>query len=193
MSKKTQKGCWISTARQMTTLASPVRHQMHLVMEMLGPCSIRELATRMGREPATLYYHVKLMERAGLLTRDGMRGKGRNEEAVYTLVQDRVRVDMTQRAPQFVKAVASGCGALLRWAERTFVAALKKDATVKTGACSEIRIRQSSVRLTKKSLIELNARLDAMEHFLDESESPGGTSTYVITVCLAPVADAALA
>lgn len=98
MSKKTQKRYWISSARQIKALTSPVRHQMHLVMEMLGPCSVRELASRMGREPATLYYHVKLLERVGIITRSGTRGAGRNEEIVYALAQEHVRVDMNQRS-----------------------------------------------------------------------------------------------
>ena len=187
MSKKTQKRYWISSARQIKALTSPVRHQMHLVMEMLGPCSVRELASRMGREPATLYYHVKLLERVGIITKSGTRGAGRNEEIIYALAQEHVRVDMNQRSPKFVKALASGCGALLRYAERTFVAALRRDATIRVGAASELRIRQASVRLSKKSLIELNARLDELQDFIDASNSPSVESTYAITLCVAPV------
>ena len=184
---KWPKECVISTPAQMEALVSPVRHQMHLVMEMLGPCSIRELATRMGREPATLYYHVNMLERVGILTRCGLRGQGQHEEVIYSLAGKRVRIDMTQRSPRFVKALAGGCGALLRYAERTFIAALRKDATVKTGKASEMRIRQASVRLTRESLIELNVKLEELQAFINESDSTDAESAYAITVCMAPV------
>ena len=186
MGKKTPKDGLISRTNQMEALASPVRHQLHLAMEMLGPCSVRELASRLGREPATLYYHVNMMERVGILTKCGVRTQTQREEAIYSLAGKQVRVDMTQRSERFVRAVARGCGALLRYAERAFIAALRKDATIKTGKASEMRVRQASVRLTRKSLIEINARLDELQTFINESDSPDTDTAYIITLCVAP-------
>lgn len=57
----------VSTVEQMEALASPVRHQIHLTMEMLGACSVNELVERMGRVPETLYYHVRRLETVGIL------------------------------------------------------------------------------------------------------------------------------
>ncbi len=188
MSGNSQKDGWISTAAQMKALASPVRHQIHLAMEMLGPCSIRELASRMGREPATLYYHVTMLDRAGVLIRSGVRGVGRQEEAIYELVEKRVRVDMNQRSPPFKDALARSCGAFLRFAERAFITALRKNATIKAGRASELRIRQVNVRLTKKSLVELNARLDDLQAYIDEADSSYAERMYAVTICVAPVA-----
>lgn len=157
-------------------------------MEMLGPCSIRELASRMGREPATLYYHVNMLERAGVLIRSGVRAVGRQEKAIYELVEKRVRVDMNQRSPQFKDALMRSCGALLRFAERTFIAALKNEATIKTGKASELRIAQVNVRLTKKTLLEINRRLDEVQAYIDEVDSSKAETMYAITICVAPVA-----
>ncbi len=183
-----RKDRWISTVAQMKALVSPVRYQMHLAMEMLGPCSVRELATRMGREPTALYYHIEILNQAGILTRYGMRRAGPREEATYELATKRVHVDMNQRSPRFIEAVASGCGSLLRYTERTFLAALRNDATIKTGKASELRISQVSVRLTKESLIELNARLDELQAFINEADSFDAETVCAITVCVAPVA-----
>lgn len=188
MSRNSKKNGWISTVAQMKALASPVRHQIHLAMEMLGACSIRELASRMGREPATLYYHVNMLERAGIVIRSGVRGVGRQEEAIYELAEKQVRVDMTQRSPQFKNAMARGCGALLRYAERTFIAALKNEATIKTGKATELRIAQVNVRLTKKTLLEINRRLDEVQAYIDEADSSNAKTMYAITICVAPVA-----
>ncbi len=73
--------------------------------------------------------------------------------AIYRLAAKRFRVDMKQRSPQFLQALARGFGALLRYAERTLVAALKKDATINTGKARELRIRQVSVRLVPRKAL----------------------------------------
>ncbi len=177
----------VSTVAQMEALASPIRHQVHLAMEMLGPCSVNELAERMGRVPETLYYHVRRLEKVGILVKVGTRDAGTREEAIYQLKAKRLRVDPRQASPRFIKAMAKGCGALLRYAERTFVAALRKDATIRTGKASELRIRQVSVRLTQKSLIEVNARLDELQAVIDEADSSEETTMYAFTVCVAPI------
>ena len=63
----------VSTVRQMEALASPVRHHIHLAMEMLGECSVNELAERMGRVPETLYYHLRQLKKVGIVEQVGSR------------------------------------------------------------------------------------------------------------------------
>ncbi len=184
MSRKPNANGWISTVEQMKAIASPVRHQIHLALEMLGPCSIRDLASRMSRQPATLYYHVNMMERAGVLVRYGVRDTGRHAETIYMLAEKRIRLDMTQRTPRFLDAVTRGFASLLRYAERTLATALKSETTTKTGKASELRIRQVNVRLTRNKLVELNRRLDDLQSYIDDADSPSAKSTYAITICL---------
>ena len=156
-------------------------------MEMLGPCSIRELALRMGREPATLYYHINMLTRAGILIRSAVRGEGRREQAIYELAYKSVRVDIHQNSLQFKKALVRGVSGLLRYAERTFVAALRKDTTIKTGKATELRISQVNVRLTKERLREVNRRLDEVQAYIEGSDSSHADSMYAVTICVAPL------
>ncbi len=83
--------------------------------------------------------------------------------------------------------MAKGCSALLRYAERTFVAALRNKATIKKGRAREVHIRQAIGRLSRNSLIEINTRLDALQDFVNRADSHDARTTYVITICLAPV------
>ena len=110
----------VSTVRQMEALTSPVRHQIHLAMEILGACSVNELAERMGRVPETLYYHVRRLEQVGILEQVGSRVVTSREEAIYQLKAKGIRIDPNQSSPRFRKAMAKGCGSLLRYAQRAF-------------------------------------------------------------------------
>ena len=177
----------VSTVGQMEALASPVRHQIHLVMEMLGACSVNELAERMGRVPETLYYHVRRLEKVGIVEQVGRSvGTGR-EEAIYQLKAKRLRVDPSQTSPRFLKAMAKGCGSLLRFAQRSFERALEARADRRMGPKRGLRIEQVTVRLSAGNLAQLNARLDSLQRFLADADKPSGQNMYVITFATAPL------
>ena len=135
----------VSTVRQMEALTSPVRHQIHLVMEMLGACSVNELAERMGRVPETLYYHVRRLEQVGILEQVGSRVVSSREEAIYQLKAKRLKIDPNQSSPRFLKAMAKGCGSLLRFAQRAFERALDRKPTSRPyGRGGQVRFRGRS-------------------------------------------------
>ena len=149
----------VATVEQMEALASPVRHQIHLAMEMLGACSVNELAKRMDRVPETLYYHVRRLEEAGILQRIGSRvGVGR-DEAIYRLKGKCLRVDTSRSSPRFLNAMAKGCGSLLRFAQRSFERALGAGAERRIVPKRSLRIEQVIVRLSSRNLAILNQRL----------------------------------
>lgn len=56
----------IDRADQLDAFVSPVRNQIHLHMETLGECTIGELAESMRREPESLYYHIRRLERRSI-------------------------------------------------------------------------------------------------------------------------------
>ena len=179
--------CLVSTVAQMEALTSPVRHQIHLAMEMLGACSVNELAARMGRVPETLYYHVRRLEKVGILEQVGSRVVSNREEAIYQLKGKRLRVDPSRTTPRFLKARAKGCGALLRFALRAFERALERKGTRQLLPKQGLRIHQMTVRLSTANVAELSERLDSVESFLAEADEPTGEDMYVITFATAPL------
>ncbi len=177
----------VSTVAQMEALGSPVRHQIHLAMEMLGPCSVNELADRMSRVPESLYYHVRRLETVGILEQVGKRvGSGR-DEAIFQLRGKRLQIDPSQTSPRFLKAMAKGCGSLLRFAQRSFERALEAGADRRPGPKRGLRIEQVTVRLCDRNLAELNERLDSLQDFLADADESGGQQMYAITIATAPL------
>lgn len=177
----------VSTVGQMEALASPVRHQVHLAMEMLGACSVNELAERMGRVPETLYYHVRRLEKVGIVKQIGSRIVAGREEAVYQLKAKRLRVDPSQSSPRFLEALAKGCGSLMRFAQRSFERALERNAKRRVGPKRSLRIEQVIVRLSTANLAKLNQRLDSLQDFLTDADEPAGQQLYVVTLATAPL------
>ena len=94
------KAYLIQTATELAAIASPVRNQIRLAMEMMGACSISELADFLGRSPESLYYHIERLEQVGLVVRADTRetSSGRTD-SVYSLRASRVRV-RTALAPE---------------------------------------------------------------------------------------------
>ncbi len=186
MSKQARSVGLVTTVEQMEALASPVRFQIHLAMELLEICSINELAERMDREPETLYYHVRLLERVGIVVRAGSRAAGARKEALYRLMGRRLQIDPRQRSPRFLRAMARSCGALLRYAERTFVKSLKRSAFLPGAGTRTRRMEQVVVRLPDTALAELNERLNELQEFLSAADERDADAVYAVTVCVAP-------
>ncbi len=177
----------VSTVDQMEALASPVRHQIHLAMEMLGRCSVNQLAERMNRVPETLYYHIRRLEKVGLVEQVANRVVGAREEAIYQLKAKRLRVDPSQTSPRFIRAMAKGSRSLLRFAERSFEQALVRKAERRLIPKRSLRIEQLAVRLSTQDLAELNKRLDSVQEFLFDADQADGKQMYVVTISTAPL------
>jgi predicted transcriptional regulator len=62
----------ITRLDQMTVLASPVRQELLDVLARMGTVSLAEVAAALGRAPDGLYYHARLLHRAGLVESAGV-------------------------------------------------------------------------------------------------------------------------
>ena len=117
------------TRQQREALTSPLR------VEILGqftgptPLSVRDLAERMGRTPHSIYYHVHLMARAGLLREVGRREGGGRSEALYQPVRNRVALEAAD--PGAGLAIRRTMGAAFRMAERDLEAALESSLPIR--------------------------------------------------------------
>ena len=180
---------WIRTAEELEALCSPVRHHLHVLMEALGPCSVRELAPKLGCRPESLYDHLKHLEEAGMVIRQGSRYLGHRSEVVYALRGKRLAVDRSITDKGFLAAFARSTAAMLRLAERCFTRALKSPDTIRKGRHRNLRIAQLNVRLNRAQLAELNERLEGLLAFLTEADNPRAKKFYAVTVVTSPLFD----
>ena len=179
----------ISDPRQRKALTSPVRIELIETLIRLGAASVAELAERMGRAPDSLYYHVRLLERVGVLRVVERRRSGANREAVYACVAERVELDCDPESEASVHAEEQSLGALLRLTERTYSRALRGGRVRAKGAARDLQAHRVRATLDAAGRRELNRRLDELLDFLraanrraDEGGGKGRATSVVFVV-----------
>lgn len=122
---------WISRPDHVEALASPMRQRIVDRIEALGPCAVRDLALSLDVAADSLYYHVRRLQRIGLLSVGSRRRDGsRRPEAVVSLKAPRWHIAYE---PRNAGAVLKVSRVILRQAQRDFALGLRQPAAVTRG------------------------------------------------------------
>jgi predicted ArsR family transcriptional regulator len=155
----TVKDIDLSSAR---AIRSPVRTRILEIAIAQAPVSVRDIADRMGRSPASMYHHVKMLQAAGLLREAGSAGHGREAERLYAPVAQGFRVK-SEKLTKKGKEDFAGLGAAhARYALRRYVRAVETDGAILSGAARNALVRHLSLRLSPQGLKDLNRDLEAL-------------------------------
>lgn len=126
----------IRTSSQYDAIASPVRDQILQVVVNQAPpssaqggVSIREIASQLGRRPASLYRHIESLKKAGLIQETGVLTSGGRDATTYTAAGDYVLLE----TPEGDKKAAA---AMSRFIRRTAAHAGKEHAEASRRAAS---------------------------------------------------------
>jgi predicted ArsR family transcriptional regulator len=107
-----------------------MRQELLDVLDAAGPCAIAELAERLGRAPDSLYFHVRLLVRVGLVVEVERRKMGRHAFLVYDLAGRPLTIDRSRARRDDLQRVVGG---ILRLAARDYRRGLGDAATVAEG------------------------------------------------------------
>jgi len=182
----------LRTVEQKKAVASPLR------LELLGlfidrkPLSVGEIAERMGRPATGIHYHVRVLEKAGILKRVGEQRSGRRPEALYKPVADVFKMEQKRDADADDASHAlKTLSTAFRMAERDMRAALSNPATKSSGPYRNILGGRIHCRLSKKDLAELNRLLRKTEKLLStvhKTHEPSKDDSFVsLTLALMPL------
>jgi DNA-binding transcriptional ArsR family regulator len=189
MGSKRPRRIVIEKPGQFRAMNSDVRQQVLSTMRLLEPCSVGEVAARLGRQPETLYYHVDILVDAGLVRAAGSRPAGRRKETLYEVACDRLQYHPTRRTPAFLRDLRRGYSTTLRTTERRLLEAVGADGEVREGRGKNMRVQSYPVRLDADDLEELNARLDAVRQFLLERAGADEGDPHQVLLVMSPVAE----
>ena len=194
MSKKRRrpKVFMLRSEEQRKAVASPLR------LELLGlfldpkPLSVAEIAERMGRPATGIHYHVRVLEKAGLLRRVGQQRSGRRPEALYRPVADAFKMEQPREAPAATRyAALKTLSTAFRMAERDMRAALTDPGTKSAGPYRNIFGARMHCRLSKQELAELNRHLRDIEKMLlraNKSHEASKDDSFIsLTLALMPL------
>lgn len=175
----------VSRSAPLRALASPVRQELLDLLARSGPASVADLGRLLGRPADGLYYHLRALERAGLVRSADSRGRAGRSETVYrsTLREPAVRHDPSPggNSPLVTAIVAS----MLRLGARDFRRAAANRDVRAFGPARELWALRVTGWLTPSELRDVNRRVSALR---DSVGSPGpGRRLYAVTVLLTPL------
>src|SRR5688572_26390630 len=98
MARRHERSLMLQDPVAIEALASPHRLEIVSALGEAEQASIAALAKRLGRTPHSLYYHVKLLERAGVVRTADTQRRGRRDERIWTLVGERIQVNANTRS-----------------------------------------------------------------------------------------------
>ena len=185
MPTKKQPGYVIRDVKAIRLLGSPLRQAMIDWIAASGPATVAELSEHLRRPADRLYYHVRLLERAGLLVDVGSNGTGSRAESRFDVPG---RPLLLAYEPQNRRAVKGAVAALLRSARADFDTAVVDRAVRVDGEARELWAGRMEARLTPDDIESLNAALGKIHTLMARSrpQSPDA-KVYQFTWVLAPV------
>ena len=175
----------ISDPRQLRALASPVRQELVDLLARTGPTTAAELGALIRRPADGLYYHLRELQRVGLVVPAGTRVRGRYREAIFRAAyrEPSHRHDPSPRGNS--PAVTAIVGSMLRLGIRDFKEAASSARVRTHGPGRQLWSLRVTGWLTPDQLVEVNRQIISLERAVGRPRSRG--ELYAITILLTPL------
>src|SRR5215831_3438631 len=175
----------VSRPDHLRALVSPARQEVLDVMTRLGDVSLAELGAVLGRPADGLYYHVRALERLGLVKRAGARRKVRHAEALFRAAAPVFAIRYPAEPGRRARSVTPIVAAMLRLGIRDFRRALGDGQTRFEGPEREVWALRTTGWLSASQL----RRVNRLIRELSESTAQRGPARrlYAVTAVLAPL------
>ena len=156
------------------------------MLEQIGTVSIAELAAALNRPADALYFHLRVLSRAGLVQRTGYRSKGGRKEAVYRTIAPELQLQYEPEDPANRKAISAIVASMLRLGTRDFGRSLERANVVVSGSRRELWGLRKVGRLSLAQLASVNR---GIKRLVEEVRVPaeGDGRLYAVTVLLTPL------
>ena len=176
--------------RQIEALASGPRQAVVDHLEALGALSVAQLARLLGRPADSLYHHLRLLARVGLVRAAIGHGRHGRSCALYELAGRDLRLDYEFARPTKRSAIGRVTRAFVRTASRDFERALARADVAVAGPRRELWACRRVACLSLADLEQLNELLQravrAMQRH-NRDNAGAADRLYGLTFVLAPV------
>lgn len=188
MPRRNSSPYFVRRRDQMEALTSPARQELLDALEASGPCSISDLATLLGRAADSLYYHVRKLEKLGLVVPHGKVKAGRRDAAVYDVPGRPMRIDQEAIDRRTRPIMLRSGAAMMRSAQRDLGEALESGEPFGHGKRRRVWVGRTKGWFTSKELAEVNGHLRALMELFTNTERRKGSRLHTFTYLLTPVA-----
>lgn len=182
------KPYYIRDLAQMRAVISPARDEILDAVAANGPCTVMWLGAFLGRKPDSLYHHVRVLRRVGLLLETLSPNSQGRATAVYDVPGRPIFLRYELGDPRKVRAVTAYGGSALRIAHRRFAQGFKSDHAVVRGPARNLWAARWRGWLTQTELGKANILLTRLAALArgGGSQRGGGAHLYDITWVLSP-------
>lgn len=175
----------IRSEKQLAALAAASRQEIVDVLEQMGTVSVAELAATLGRPADALYFHLRVLTRAGLVRNAGYRARRSGKEALYRTVAPELQLKYEPHNSGNRKGVSAIVASMLRLANRDFGRSFQSGNVVVSGAQRELWSLRKVGRLSLAQLAKLNQRIKGL---VEDVRAPRGRGRlYAVTLVLTPL------
>lgn len=153
----------IADPRQVRVLASPLRHEIVDTLSALGGgATVAQLAGELGRHADGLYYHLRILRKAGLV--EELDGRPAGERRYKLAGSGRAPLRLAYRTGRGgnARALSGYAHGLLQVAERDFVRALAKSAIATGGPRRQLWAARNKGWVSTADLAEVNRLLERL-------------------------------
>ena len=178
----------VRRADQRAALTSPLRLEIMEHFFVAGPAAVDEVAARMGRAPDSLYYHVRMLAKVGLLRPRGSRKSGKRAKTLYAVVAPRIELPCRPGSTASTDSTMKSMTSAFRMAEREMRGALESGNFEEQGRYRNFFAGRMRSDLSRAALAEVNRHLKAIEDIFSREfkTAPANGTSCSLTVTLLP-------
>ena len=170
-----RKTLWVDERAQVEALAHPARHEIVDRLTAQGPMGARELARSVGRQVTTVYHHLQLLEKVGLIEVASVEPQDRGRPyVVYKTKAARTRLTRTVTDPKLRGALGKWARVVGAEAAKQFSSAVGSRGSIFQGPGRNMRFFRLVCAPSPDRLKRINALFDELDELVWTSDpNPG--------------------
>lgn len=178
------------SGEQIGCFESPVKVAIVAAFRHMGPATIKEVASFVGKDPHALYYHVRTLEKVGLVMETGWRPTATIREAVYDVTAEKFHFGSAASQPEYRDSLEKFNKTTMSMGQRYYARALAR-LSDQPALDPMTRTFFVNCRMSPAQAEKLRATLDELMLEALETHDPQGIP-IVIAGVMAPVESGSL-
>ncbi|HEY0306684.1 MAG TPA: helix-turn-helix domain-containing protein [Acidobacteriaceae bacterium] len=175
----------IRSKKQMRALAASTRQEIVDVLPRMGAVSVAELANALERPADSLYYHLRILKRVGLVLSAGYRTSNGRREALFCAVAPEMSLCYELGKKGNASEVNAIIASMLRLGIRDFSSSFSAAEASVSGPNRELWALRKTGWLSRQQVAEVNRHIQKLMVTVGEGKREG--RLYAVTVVLTPL------
>ena len=177
----------IRRSDQIHALAVPARQEIIDALLCSGPSTVADIAESLGRPADSLYFHIRILKRLGLMVAVEPRRPGGREEMVYDVPGRPMRIDYNLGDRKISAGIVKAIGAMVRITQRDFNDAVEGGTAAVDGPYRALWGARVKGWITKTQLNGINRRLNEICRIVLSPERRRGSGLHSFTFVMTPI------